>query len=235
MFVDIDNFKLANDSLDHHRGERLLRAIAQRLSGVLALAAPRHHESTLARPGGDEFIVLCEGLATERDAVTVAQQLQDALRAPFFIDGRLAQVTAALAASGPRPARTRRVHPRRRGERADRRSRRLGDRGGLRPDPPLARCSLRPARGPRVGQRVGSSALACADRNGDSGIGGERAQSVLAGPGDHREPARRAHRTRARSAGRPGSARGGNRAGRLRHRLLVAALPVELSRQPAQA
>lgn len=96
LFVDIDHFKLANDSLDHRRGDRLVHAIAQRLSGVLALEDPRRHECTLARPGGDEFIVLCEGLATERDAVTIARQLQDALRAPFFCDARPARLTASV-------------------------------------------------------------------------------------------------------------------------------------------
>ncbi len=96
LFLDIDHFKLANDSLDHRRGDRLLDAVAQRLSAVLALEDPHRHEWTLARPGGDEFIVLCEGLATERDAVTIAQQLQDALRAPFFVDGQAAQLTASV-------------------------------------------------------------------------------------------------------------------------------------------
>ena len=96
LCVDIDHFKLANDSLDHRRGERLLHAIAQRLSGVLALEDPRCHDCTLARPGGDEFIVLCEGLAAERDAITVAQQLQDALRAPFLLDAQPVRVTASV-------------------------------------------------------------------------------------------------------------------------------------------
>jgi len=96
LSVDIDHFKLANDSLDHRRGERMLHAVAQRLGGVLTLEDPRRHECTLARSGRDEFIVLCEGLATERDAVTIAQQLQDALRAPFFCDARPARLTASV-------------------------------------------------------------------------------------------------------------------------------------------
>jgi diguanylate cyclase (GGDEF)-like protein len=96
LLVDIDHFKLANDALDHRRGDRLLDAAAQRLSHVLAPEDPHRHDCTLARPGGDEFIVLCEGVATERDAVTIAQQIQDALRAPFFIDGRSAQLTASV-------------------------------------------------------------------------------------------------------------------------------------------
>jgi diguanylate cyclase (GGDEF)-like protein len=96
LIVDIDHFKLANDSLDHRRGDRLLDAIAQRLDGVLALEDPNRHECTLGRPGGDEFIILCEGIPTERDAVTIAEQVQDALRAPFFLDGRVSRLTASV-------------------------------------------------------------------------------------------------------------------------------------------
>jgi diguanylate cyclase (GGDEF)-like protein len=96
LFVDIDHFKLANDSLDHRRGDKLLVLISQRLSGVLALEENERRTCTLARPGGDEFIVLCEDLEAEHDAVTVAQQIHDALRAPFFIDGEEVTLTASV-------------------------------------------------------------------------------------------------------------------------------------------
>ncbi|MGB9186121.1 MAG: EAL domain-containing protein [Solirubrobacteraceae bacterium] len=104
LFVDIDHFKLANDSLDHRRGDRLLVLISQRVSTILALEKNNRHNCTLARPGGDELIVLCEDLVNEHDAVTVAQQIRDSLRAPFLIDGQPVQLTAsigiALAAGG---------------------------------------------------------------------------------------------------------------------------------------
>ncbi|MGH2869056.1 MAG: putative bifunctional diguanylate cyclase/phosphodiesterase, partial [Solirubrobacteraceae bacterium] len=96
LFVDVDHFKLTNDSLDHRRGDKLLVLLSQRLSTILALEENNRRNCTLARPGGDEFIVLCEDLANEHDAVTVAQQIHDALRAPFFVDGQQVQLTASI-------------------------------------------------------------------------------------------------------------------------------------------
>ena len=96
MFVDIDHFKHANESVDHQRGDRLLVALAQRLTSVLALQPNRGRAFTLARPGGDEFIVFAEAMSTERDAVTVAEQIQDAIRAPVFIDGEPVRLTASI-------------------------------------------------------------------------------------------------------------------------------------------
>jgi diguanylate cyclase (GGDEF)-like protein len=96
LFVDIDHFKLANDSLDHRRGDALIMLISQRLADVLALEENDRRGCTLARPGGDEFIVLCEDLDTERDAVTIAAQIHDVLRAPFFIDGQEVALSASI-------------------------------------------------------------------------------------------------------------------------------------------
>lgn len=96
LFVDIDHFKLANDSLDHRRGDKLLVLVSRRLANLLSLDENRRRGCTLARPGGDEFIVLCEDLETEHDAVTVAQQIHDVLRAPFFIDGQELALNASI-------------------------------------------------------------------------------------------------------------------------------------------
>ena len=96
LFVDIDHFKLANDALDHRRGDKLLEIVSQRLASVLALEENNAYTCTLGRPGGDGFIVLCEDLETERNAVTVAQQIHDALRPPFFIDGQEFLLTASM-------------------------------------------------------------------------------------------------------------------------------------------
>jgi diguanylate cyclase (GGDEF)-like protein len=96
LFVDLDHFKLTNDSLDHRHGDKLLLLISGRLTTILALEENDRRSLTLARAGGDEFIVLCEDLGTERDAVTVAQQIQEALRAPFFVDGQEVLLTASI-------------------------------------------------------------------------------------------------------------------------------------------
>ncbi|HEX8741759.1 MAG TPA: diguanylate cyclase, partial [Thermoleophilaceae bacterium] len=81
MFLDVDNFKLINDSLGHETGDRLLRAIAPRLSEAL------RPSDTVARFGGDEFVVLCEEVSGGRDALQVAERLQATLSKPFEIDG----------------------------------------------------------------------------------------------------------------------------------------------------
>jgi diguanylate cyclase (GGDEF)-like protein len=96
LFVDIDHFKLVNDALDHRRGDKLLEIVSQRLASVLALEENNAYTCTLGRPGGDEFIILCEDLETERNGVTVAQQVHDALRPPFFVDGQELLLTASI-------------------------------------------------------------------------------------------------------------------------------------------
>ena len=96
LFIDIDHFKVANDSLDHSRGDQLLVMISSRLQSVLSLEDDGPRNLTLGHHGGDEFIVLCEALATERDVVLAAEQIRDALRAPFFMDGQPVQLTASI-------------------------------------------------------------------------------------------------------------------------------------------
>ena len=90
MFLDIDNFKLVNDSLGHDIGDRLLRAIAPRLSEAL------RPSDTVARFGGDEFVVLCEEVADGRDALQVADRLQEVLAAPFDLDGEEHFLSASI-------------------------------------------------------------------------------------------------------------------------------------------
>jgi diguanylate cyclase (GGDEF)-like protein len=102
LFVDIDHFKLANDSLDHRRGDKLIVLISERLSTVLSREENSRRGCTLARPGGDEFIVLCEDLGAERNAITIAEQIHDALRSPFFVDEQEVQLTASIGIAGTR-------------------------------------------------------------------------------------------------------------------------------------
>jgi PAS domain S-box-containing protein len=100
LFIDIDEFKVFNDSLGHAAGDGLLIQIAQRLSASLRgvdtvsrprmgkLADPFIGESTLARPGGDEFTVLIEELHDPSDAIRVAERIQRRLATPFDFNGQ---------------------------------------------------------------------------------------------------------------------------------------------------
>jgi diguanylate cyclase (GGDEF)-like protein/PAS domain S-box-containing protein len=90
MFLDIDNFKLINDSLGHEAGDRLLRAVAPRLAEVV------RPTDTVARFGGDEFVVLCEEVVDGRDALQVAERLQQVLARPFELDGEEHVLSASI-------------------------------------------------------------------------------------------------------------------------------------------
>jgi diguanylate cyclase (GGDEF)-like protein/PAS domain S-box-containing protein len=90
---DLDNFKTINDSLGHAMGDELLKAAALRISGML------RPEDTVARPGGDEFMVMLGELADERDAVLVAERILDSFRRPFPVDGRELVLTASVGIS----------------------------------------------------------------------------------------------------------------------------------------
>ncbi len=89
LFCDIDRFKLVNDGLGHAAGDRLLVDIAQRLvAGVRA-------SDTVARFGGDEFIVVCEEVASAAQAEALGNQLNALFSAPFVVDGKQLYVTAS--------------------------------------------------------------------------------------------------------------------------------------------
>jgi len=90
LFIDLDRFKIVNDSLGHHAGDRLLLAVTERLR-----KAVRRHELP-ARFGGDEFVLVCEDVANEDDAVAVAERLIKALSLPFELDGAQAHVAASV-------------------------------------------------------------------------------------------------------------------------------------------
>jgi len=90
LFVDLDHFKVINDSLGHGLGDRLLQAIAER---ILTVTRPG---DTVARFGGDEFVVLCERLDAADDALRVAHRLETTLQAPFVVDGHEIHVGVSI-------------------------------------------------------------------------------------------------------------------------------------------
>jgi diguanylate cyclase (GGDEF)-like protein/PAS domain S-box-containing protein len=82
LFLDLDGFKLINDSLGHLTGDRLLQSFAERLSECL------RPSDTLARLGGDEFTILLEDINNIKDAILVAQRVLQNLTQPFNLDDR---------------------------------------------------------------------------------------------------------------------------------------------------
>jgi diguanylate cyclase (GGDEF)-like protein len=82
LFLDVDRFKVINDSLGHHIGDQLLLRLAQRLCTCQRLG------DTVARLGGDEFVLLLEDLEHREDALRVAQRIHEAVSVPLTIDGR---------------------------------------------------------------------------------------------------------------------------------------------------
>jgi diguanylate cyclase (GGDEF)-like protein/PAS domain S-box-containing protein len=80
LFSDIDRFKIVNDSLGHEAGDRLLVAMARRV-----VAATRPHDR-VARFGGDEFVVLCPGVADEREAAELAERIRSEVGGRFGTD-----------------------------------------------------------------------------------------------------------------------------------------------------
>jgi diguanylate cyclase (GGDEF)-like protein/PAS domain S-box-containing protein len=80
-FIDLDNFKDANDSLGHEAGDRLLQAVADRFVAMLRA------DDTVGRLGGDEFVVLAEGLSLEYGPQLIAERIRQCLRTPFLVPG----------------------------------------------------------------------------------------------------------------------------------------------------
>jgi diguanylate cyclase (GGDEF)-like protein/PAS domain S-box-containing protein len=90
MFLDLDQFKLVNDSLGHTVGDELLQEVATRL--VLSIRA----DDTVARMGGDEFTVLLTDIKETGSSAIVAQKLLDAISQPMVIDGHELYVTTSI-------------------------------------------------------------------------------------------------------------------------------------------
>jgi diguanylate cyclase (GGDEF)-like protein len=90
LFLDLDNFKIVNDSLGHHMGDELIQAAADRIQSVVRAA------DTVARIGGDEFVVLLEDLVDTREAIQVADRVLEALASELRLDDQSLNVSASI-------------------------------------------------------------------------------------------------------------------------------------------
>jgi len=93
LFADIDNFKVVNDTLGHKQGDRLLRTVAERIAGVV------HGTETVARWGGDEFVVVLETIASPGAAATVAENLIEAIGGPVALNNTLIRIGVSIGIS----------------------------------------------------------------------------------------------------------------------------------------
>jgi PAS domain S-box-containing protein len=108
LFIDLDEFKIFNDSLGHAAGDALLIQIARRLnvsirgvdtisrSGLIQSTSTVASEEILARMGGDEFTVLLEEIRDCGDAIRVAERIQERLSIPFMVEGQEVVTTASI-------------------------------------------------------------------------------------------------------------------------------------------
>ena len=90
LFIDLDRFKSINDTLAHAAGDHLLRELAQRLLGVMETS------STVARPGGDEFIIVVGGIADAAGALAVAHRILEAVAVEVPYEGTNLVTTASI-------------------------------------------------------------------------------------------------------------------------------------------
>ena len=93
LLLDIDRFKIVNDSLGHRRGDELLQQMAQRLSGCIREC------DTVARLGGDEFVVVLAEIAEMDDIGLLAKKIMDSLVAPYQLENREVHLTASVGIS----------------------------------------------------------------------------------------------------------------------------------------
>ena len=93
LLLDLDHFKIINDSLGHNVGDQLLKGVGERLKGLFGPGV------TLARLGGDEFAVLAESCPQVVQAAALAQRMLDAMKQPFIFDGHQLFISASIGIS----------------------------------------------------------------------------------------------------------------------------------------
>jgi diguanylate cyclase (GGDEF)-like protein/PAS domain S-box-containing protein len=102
LFIDLDRFKLVNDTFGHETGDKLLRAVADvietcvRKSDYLARSVEEDQSNIVSRLGGDEFIVLLNEISHAQDASIVAQRILRELTRPFSLDGHEVSVSVSI-------------------------------------------------------------------------------------------------------------------------------------------
>ena len=93
LFIDLDRFKVINDTLGHQVGDNLLIEVSNRLNNVM------RDSDTVARLGGDEFLVMMDGLRDVEDAARVAKKIVSSLQSEFVIDGKEIYIGASVGIS----------------------------------------------------------------------------------------------------------------------------------------
>lgn len=93
LFLDLDHFKIINDSRGHSTGDALLKEISERLATTL------RPDDTVARFGGDEFVVLCNELSDPAEAVAVGERIEEIFTRPFILDGTEVFISVSIGIS----------------------------------------------------------------------------------------------------------------------------------------
>ncbi len=98
LFLDLDNFKIINDSLGHDAGDDLLNQVAKRLKECVRFREEENEKSRdkTVRLGGDEFVVVLENITDKEDAFVVARRIVQRISEPFNLDGRLVTVGTSV-------------------------------------------------------------------------------------------------------------------------------------------
>ncbi len=93
LFLDLDGFKLINDTLGHNIGDLLLKAVSNRLKHCLRCS------DTISRLGGDEFTVILPTIASREETAKVAEKIRDAIKVPFILEKHTVSVTTSIGIS----------------------------------------------------------------------------------------------------------------------------------------
>ncbi len=92
-FLDLDRFKIVNDSLGHHAGDLLLKLVSERLKSCI------RESDTVSRLGGDEFVILLNGIQEPNEAALVAQKVVETIAIPFMLDGNEVHIGTSIGIS----------------------------------------------------------------------------------------------------------------------------------------